>query len=130
MDWAKEEARWKETIEKLHVSFIDCCAKGVAIVPHESFEKLDDYSCSVPTGTVIGKIWRRGEPFEGPRTWWLGQYVKADNLNYVDIKWRELYVIVDHKLASGVHRATDELLDAIKTCDTMADTVQPANVAP
>jgi len=38
---------------------------GALIVPLAVFEDMDEYSCSMPTGTSSGRYWRRREPFVG-----------------------------------------------------------------
>jgi len=49
-----------------------------ALMNRPDFDALPEYSCSVPTGVVIGKRWKRGEPYVGPRdTWFLGEYVEV-----------------------------------------------------
>ena len=57
----------------------------------EQFDALDDYSCSVPTGTTIGKKWRRRVPYEYPITkdtrWYQGQYVHHSDPGKVGIQW-------------------------------------------
>jgi hypothetical protein len=46
-----------------------------AVMEQAEFDALDEYSCSEPTGVVIGKMWKRGEPYVGQRTnWFLGSY--------------------------------------------------------
>lgn len=111
VDWAKESERWRTTIAALRVLFID--EKGIAIVPLENFEKLDEYSTSLPTGTPIDKIWRA---HRGAK-WWLGRYVESGDPDYINITWYELYVIADHPVAPGIQRATDELFVQIKEHD-------------
>lgn len=57
---------------------------GVAHVTITDFRRLSTYSTSVPTGVVVGKVWKRG-PHGGPRgfrhqaplvegNWLLGRY--------------------------------------------------------
>ena len=57
----------------------------------EQFEKLDDYSCSIPTGTTIGKTWRRRVPYLFPVTkdtkWYRGKYVEHSDPNKTGIEW-------------------------------------------
>lgn len=65
----------------------------VTVLTRKEFDELLDYSCSLPTGTTIGKRWKRNnnayrrplcshlhvfdgtrEPdFQGP-DWWMGEY--------------------------------------------------------
>lgn len=61
----------------------------------EQFDKLSEYSCSIPTGTTIGKRWKRGEPYCGPRThWYMGEYQQhPTNPNLVLIVWKEIKIV-------------------------------------
>lgn len=63
------------------------------------FEALHDYSCSVPTGTTIGKVWRRREPYRADQLrpgeafqWYLGEYVVDRDPKYVGILWRKIVI--------------------------------------
>lgn len=56
---------------------------------------LPEYSCSLPTGTVVGKRWRRmlhhgatqeDYPLE-KREWQIGEYVPHRNPSLIGIKW-------------------------------------------
>jgi hypothetical protein len=64
--------------------------KGVMVTRAE-FEALPDYSCSYPTGTTVGKRWKRRVPYEiqtdPPNTWWLGEYVASLTPGRVGIEW-------------------------------------------
>lgn len=61
--------------------------------------RLAEYSCSVPTGTTIGKRWVRYEPYEHwrgqARARWMGEYVEHADPMVVDpmvvgIRWSPL----------------------------------------
>lgn len=56
----------------------------------QEFEALPDYSSAVPTGTTIGKRWRRAEPAR----WLMGEYVPdpSGDPRYVGIVWREIVI--------------------------------------
>jgi len=58
------------------------------------FEALPEYSCSIPTGQTIGKAWRRGVPFRGPRRrWYMGRYVEHPDPDLVGIEWRLIRIV-------------------------------------
>lgn len=83
-----------------------------AVMPQEVFERLAEYSCSLPTGTVIGKRWRSartthvmppraveetsiGEPLPG-RIWLMGEYYALSpdenpRGDLIGIRWRRIY---------------------------------------
>jgi hypothetical protein len=52
---------------------------------------LPEYSCSLPTGTTIGKRWRRHEPYRPddpvPRRIWVGEYFDIGEPDKVGICW-------------------------------------------
>ena len=60
-----------------------------ALMARSTFERLDEYSCSVPTGQVIGKMWRRHDgAFDraftitgGTPVWLLYWYARDENGN-------------------------------------------------
>lgn len=57
----------------------------------KEFDALPEYSCTLPTGTTIGKRWKRGWPYQEPRTdWYLGEYAKSALPGMVDIIWRKI----------------------------------------
>lgn len=68
---------------------------------------LPEYSCSLPTGTTIGKRWKRnkiayaGPPpgcrlpegaFVGPE-WWMGEYHPSSEPDTIDIHWSPILVV-------------------------------------
>lgn len=56
----------------------------------EEFNELGEYSCSLPTGTTIGKRWKCRRPFEAEAadaTWFIGEYVPSEEPGMVGIKW-------------------------------------------
>ena len=114
MDWAIEEARWKEFVEKHKIEVGD----ARAIVTMNGFKALDDYSCTLPSGTVVGKVWKRHEPFSGRGQWWFGQFSHSTEPGMIDIVWRELYV--KHPLTGEPERATDDFFDAIAVLEALA----------
>ncbi len=65
------------------------------ILTRQEFDDLPEYSCSIPTGTTIGKRWKRGEPYVGVRTRWLmGEYADHPDPRLVRIIWREILEVI------------------------------------
>jgi hypothetical protein len=63
VDWLVEQARWaKMTLPK---SGQCVCDDKTAVMDQEYFDQLGEYSCSLPSGTFIGKRWKRNQN-EGP----------------------------------------------------------------
>lgn len=72
----------------------------------EEFDALGEYSCSLPTGTTIGKRWKKNaDAYQGehsvisaaaeritgiPANWYMGEYVDDPNPKLVGIKWRKI----------------------------------------
>lgn len=53
---------------------------------------LPEYSCSIPTGTTIGKRWRRATHYYSTdpammTEWWIGTYVEHPDEDRVGIEW-------------------------------------------
>lgn len=80
----------------------------VVEITRAEFDALPEYSCSLPTGTTIGKRWKRNEtaycaepvalhPFDGtvvrePPRWILGEYVAHPNPALVGIRWLRIAI--------------------------------------
>jgi len=65
-----------------------------AFMTLQEFDNLLEYSCSMPTGTITGKIWKRAEPYREPHDrWLLGQYIDVADPKKIGIKWREIFII-------------------------------------
>ena len=67
-----------------------------AIMTRDDFDKLEEYSCSLPTeGKTVGDgfRWKRNlnafEPGNMPERWFLGEYVPR-SVNKSGILWREI----------------------------------------
>ncbi len=60
------------------------------LLTRDEFDSLLDYSCSLPTGTKIGKTWKRGEPYGRATRWYRGEYVEDPDPKLVGIVWREI----------------------------------------
>lgn len=68
------------------------------------FDILPEYSCTLPTGTTIGKKWKRdvNEPKRfhriepnAPKEWWTGEYTPHPDPDTVGIKWRKVVIITE-----------------------------------
>lgn len=70
-------------------------------ISQRDFDDLLEYSCSLPTGTTIGKRWKRNQSaYVTPRkvlfglitrrpkaNWFIGEYVESKQGGMVDINW-------------------------------------------
>jgi hypothetical protein len=58
----------------------------------KAFESLPEYSLSNPTGTIVGKVWRRDTNWHrtrGPEADWIVcEYVSHPNPDFVGIDYR------------------------------------------
>lgn len=70
--------------------------KTVYLTPAE-VRALPEYSCTLPTGTTVGKKWKRHEPYRrhcqddpGCGHWFLGEYVDIGKSDEVGIIWRKI----------------------------------------
>ncbi len=48
------------------------------VLTKEEFDQLLEYSSSIPSGTVLGKVWKRNQNFHSgkkPGDWYMGEYV-------------------------------------------------------
>lgn len=60
------------------------------------FNKLADYSCTLPTGTTLGKRWKCKKTYhDASQGWLMGEYVPhpQNKPNKVGIRWTEIEVI-------------------------------------
>lgn len=65
-----------------------------AVMGPEDFQALPDYSASIPTGTTIGKRWKRRKDYhDESKGWRLGEYVGHLNPDLVAIRWRTIEVV-------------------------------------
>jgi hypothetical protein len=71
----------------------------IDVMTRGQFDALPTYSCTLPTGTTIGKKWKRdlNEPRRfhrvepnAPPDWWTGEYVPDPEPGMVGIKWRKV----------------------------------------
>jgi hypothetical protein len=60
------------------------------VISREDLAKLGEYSTTLPTGTTIGKRWRRNVQVHRrgvPAEWMIGEYVTDPNPAFVGIRW-------------------------------------------
>ncbi len=60
----------------------------------EAFNKLMEYSTSIPTATTIGKQWKMNENAftkEAP-VWYMGEYVSHKEPRQVGIVWKKIVI--------------------------------------
>lgn len=60
-----------------------------ALMNQETFDQLVNYSGSFPTGTTLGKLWKR----RSKDGWRLCEYVKSSEPGWVDVKMYTIIVI-------------------------------------
>lgn len=74
----------------------------VDLLTEKELMALPNYSCTLPTGTVVGKKWRRdmNEPkrFHGhdktlPELWWTGEFIPDDRPGMIGIRWRRVVIL-------------------------------------
>lgn len=68
-----------------------------AVIERKEFDRLPEYSCSLPTGTILGKVWKRRVPYliveDEPCKWYLGEYYDDGTPDQVAIRWREILLV-------------------------------------
>lgn len=58
------------------------------VIDLAELESLLEYSTTLPTGTTIGKRWRRARrPGARVTEWWIGTYVEHPDPDRVGIEW-------------------------------------------
>lgn len=63
------------------------------MISRSELAQLPEYSCSVPTGTTLGKRWRRNlnayrpDRVGVPAEWVIGEYVAHPDPTLVGIRW-------------------------------------------
>ena len=78
---------------------------GTTYVTQQEFDELLEYSSTVPTGTTIGKKWKRHEPYRRPQScidpehdcghWFMGEYIRPGPKEFareVWIRWTKLVI--------------------------------------
>lgn len=91
---------------KFDIEYLTATAKSKIIVDEKTalmtkvdFDALLNYSTTLPTGTFIGKRWKRNLPKQDETKWifsdkWLmGEFAPNPDGENVDILWREIVVV-------------------------------------
>lgn len=76
------------------------------------FDALPEYSCTLPTGTTVGKKWKRREPYgadPATATWYLGTYTDIGDERKVGIEWWRIEVETPRE--TQIREAMDEERD-------------------
>ncbi len=64
------------------------------MMTRSEFEALPEYSCTLPTGTTIGKRWKRRIPYmdriDPPNDWYMGEYVECYKDGEIGIEWSRI----------------------------------------
>ena len=61
------------------------------ILTKEEFDNLPEYSCSLPTGTTIGKKWKSKVNYnDSSKGWLLAEYIEIGKKDKVGIKWLDI----------------------------------------
>lgn len=90
--------------------FAECKAKGPTFEPlhltKAEFDALDEYSATLPTGTVAGKRWKRHDGVYDPAckkpVWLVGEYVALFGRDdCIMVKWYMPVPRLDAPLAGG-----------------------------
>ena len=61
--------------------------RDVLYISKGEFDSLLEYSASYPTGTTIGKRWKRNVSDTSEPVWLIGEYTRYVGENDVEIKW-------------------------------------------
>ena len=81
------------------------CERAPIKMTTSALRELAEYSCTLPTGTIIGKKWRRHEPYQrdlkkcGDNAkvacdhWILGEYIDIGSCESVGIRWKKIEVV-------------------------------------
>lgn len=68
------------------------------------FDELPEYSCSFPTGTTIGKRWKRKKNYcDESEGWIVGEYYDIGNQTEVGIRWYDVKVIEPGSIEELIH---------------------------
>lgn len=92
----------EKTLEELFGPPAGAMAEDV--MTQAALEAMVEYSCSIPTGTTIGKKWKCDRNF-GRRSstvgpdWMTGEYIDHQDPNKVGIKWRKVVIVASGKKA-------------------------------
>lgn len=71
------------------------------LIRARTLEELPEYSCSMPTGTTIGKTWKRDENAYDSlrcgygRAWWIGRYEEHPDPAKISIRFYFPIIVPD-----------------------------------
>jgi hypothetical protein len=81
--------------------------------------QLPEYSCTLPTGTILGKRWRRNvtpghngsasREVDPDATWIVGEYVESTERGYVAIKWYRVAIKPERTFLAGDELSPQEI---------------------
>ncbi len=75
------------------------------VLMRAEWAELGEYSCSLPSGTRVGKRWKRnrtayapirwvsGKPTRPPADWCVGEYYDVGSTTEIGIRWTEPIII-------------------------------------
>lgn len=93
---------WAWDFDKDEKTQCQCTDCGPAQMTQSEFDALLDYSASLPTGTTIGKQWkRRNDYHDESKGWMLGEYVEHPNPDLVGIRWRQIEIVAAASSGAG-----------------------------
>lgn len=64
-----------------------------AVMEPADLAELPEYSWSLPTGTTIGKRWKRSGTHTSHDGWWMGEYAAHPEADKTAIIWRAIEVV-------------------------------------
>jgi hypothetical protein len=79
-------------IKTIETSMTNEQHQPIAAISRDELLQLPEYTTSLPTGTTIGKRWRRSK---GDGGWEIGEYVRSALPNHVGIKWYQVQLLED-----------------------------------
>lgn len=65
----------------------------IEVMSQKAFDSLDEYSCSVPTGQRIGKVWKcKVDYYDESQGWLIREYVSHPDPRKVGISTRRIQI--------------------------------------
>jgi hypothetical protein len=61
----------------------------ITLLTQKEFDALPEYSRSNPTGTTVGKKWKR----KVKDSWYLCEYIPCDEIGYIDILLKLIAIV-------------------------------------
>lgn len=63
-------------------------------ISQKAFDGLPEYSCSYPSQTTIGKVWKsKLDYYDESKGWMIGEYIEVGKVDKVGIDWRRVKII-------------------------------------